>query len=124
MNSELEWKQFCKDIFDGRHLEDDQSRYIRINLDLKQDPPKIDEKTKMSELQDLSTRLLKTDDYRNLIENIAHRLIASTFYFSKKRNSYDEFTGTWTCIGIYYSRCELIEVALNDFQYRQNRLPI
>jgi hypothetical protein len=99
LNSELEWRQFCKDISDGRQIRDDMSRYIRVNLDLCKDPPKLDEKAKLSELQDLSTRILKTDDYRNLIETIAHRLVASTFYFSKEAMMHDEVTGIWSCTG-------------------------
>ncbi len=101
LDSELQWKQFHEDIFDSKQAQDDESRYIRVNLDLEQDPPKLDEKTKLSELQDLTTRILKTDDYRNMIETIAHRLIASCFYFFKEHISHDEVSGIWTCKGMY-----------------------
>ena len=64
----------------------------------------MDEKDKLAELQDLGTRLLKTDEYRSAIERIAHMLIASTFYFSKGRFWYNEESGTWTCTGTIFSR--------------------
>lgn len=61
----------------------------------------MDEKAKLSELQDLGTRLLKSDHYRNIIEQIAHRLVASSFYFLKERFWYDEASGISTSTGMY-----------------------
>ena len=71
-----------------------------MNLDLWREPPRLDEKHRLAELQDLGTRLLKTDDYRSIIEKIAHMLVASTFYFVKDRFWYNEDSGTWTCMGM------------------------
>ena len=59
----------------------------------------MDENDKLAELQDLGARLLKTNEYRDIIERIAHTLVASTFYFSKERFWYNENSETWTCTG-------------------------
>lgn len=100
MDAELEWKQFYRDVCDGKQLQDDPTRYTRINLDLYEDPPRLDDKAKLSELQVSSTKILKTNEYRDQIERIAHRLIASTFYFLKEGISYNEVSGIWTCTGL------------------------
>ena len=85
LDAELEWKRFRSEVRDAKQGQELESRYIRLNLDLWREPPHMDEKDKLAELQDLGTRLLKTDEYRSTIERIAHMLVASTFYFSKGR---------------------------------------
>ena len=102
LDAELEWKQFCNNVSDAKQGKEQTSRFIRLNLDLGREPPEMDEKSKLAELQDLGTRLLQTDEYRCIIERIAHMLVASTFYFSKERFWYHEDSGTWTCIGMFY----------------------
>ena len=100
LDAELEWKRFRNDMSDAKQRQGQGSRFIRVNLDLAREPPHMDEKDKLAELQDLGTRLLKTDEYRSVIEKIAHMLVASTFYFSKERFWYNEDSGTWTCTGM------------------------
>ena len=87
------------DLSDSKQRGDDLSRYVRVNLDLQEDPPKIDDKSQLAELQALSTRLLKTD-YQNLIETIAHKLVASTFYFEKESVTHNVVSGKWICSGM------------------------
>ena len=55
-----------------------------MNVDLGEEPPDLDETSKMRSLQEKVQKLLKTNSYQDMIENIAHRLIASTFYFMKE----------------------------------------
>lgn len=100
LDAELEWKRFRNEMFDAKQGQEQESRFVRVNLDLNREPPKMDEKDKLAGLQDLGTRLLKTDEYRCIIENIAHMLVASTFYFSKERFWYSEDSGMWTCTGM------------------------
>lgn len=100
LDAELEWKRFRNEMSDAKQGQEQESRFIRVNLDLWREPPHMDEKDKLAELQDLGTRLLKTDEYRSVIEKIAHMLVASTFYFSKERFWYNEDSGTWTCTGL------------------------
>ena len=100
LDAELEWKRFRNDMSDAKQGREQDSRFIRVNLDLLREPPQMDEKDKLAELQDLGTRLLRTDEYRKIIEKITHILVASTFYFSKERFWYDEDSGMWTCTGM------------------------
>lgn len=90
---------------DKKQGQERDSRFIQVNLDLSREPPKMDEKNKLAGLQDLGTQLLKTDEYRSMIEQIAHMLVASTFYFAKTRFHYDEQFGTWTCTGNFVDLC-------------------
>lgn len=99
LDTELEWKRFRNSLSEAKQTEA-QTRFIRVNLDLWREPPRLDEKQKLADLQALGTRLLKTDEYRIIIEKIAHMLVASTFYFVKDRFWYNEDSATWTCIGL------------------------
>lgn len=83
IDSELEWKRFYSDVLDDRQTDDTDSRYIRVNVDLESAPPKLDDKGSLKGLQAETSHLLKTD-YKPMIENIAHTLIASCFYFFKE----------------------------------------
>lgn len=100
LDTELEWKRFRNDISVTKQGQDQESRFVRVNVDLWREPPKMDEKDKLAQLQALGTKLLQTDEYRSMIEKIAHMLVASTFYFSKNRFWHDEDSGMWTCTGI------------------------
>lgn len=100
LDAELEWRRFRNDVSDVKQRQGQESRFIRVNLDLGREPPHIDEKDKLAELQDSGNRLLKTDEYSSIIERIAHMLVASTFYFAKGPFGYNEFSGTWTCTGM------------------------
>ena len=100
LDAELEWKRFRNDVSDAKQRQGQESRFIRVNLDLGCEPPHMDEKDKLAELQDSGKRLLKTCEYPSIIEKIAHMLVASTFYFSKGRFWYNEGSGTWTCTGM------------------------
>ena len=63
---------------------DEKSRYQRINPDIGRDPPELDDKKQIDQLQ------LDVKSYFHIFENkliaddVALRLIASTFYFEKK----------------------------------------
>ena len=100
LDAELEWKRFYNEVSDARQRKGQESRFIRVNLDLGRDPPHMDEKDKLAELQDAGNRLLKTDEYAGIIEKVAHMLVASTFYFSKEDFWYNENSGAWTCKGM------------------------
>ena len=84
---------------DKKQGQEQEPRFIRVNIDLGREPPKMDEKIKLAGLQDIGNQILKTDEYRSIIEKIAHTLVASTFYFAKVGFHYNEELGTWTCRG-------------------------
>ena len=60
-----------------------RSKYIRINPQLDEDPPRLDEVEHMSYIQDKVREMLISDDR---IQKVALRLIASSFYFEKSQS--------------------------------------
>ena len=102
LDAEREWKQFLADISDGKQNLEDISRYIRINIDLGEDPPALDDKSKLTYIQSKTLAILRTAECQSFVEQVAHRLIASSFYFQKDGIiKFDEATHTWTCTGKY-----------------------
>jgi hypothetical protein len=77
---------------------DGGSRCIRVNLDLGKEPPALDAKAELTNLQTQVVQLLRSREYQNDIEQIAYRLVASTFYFIKDSVSADD-NGTFRCSG-------------------------
>lgn len=101
LDAEREWIQFCLDIQDSKHTAEDSSRYIRLNVDLGSDPPHLDEKSKLAEVQARTTHILRSGLYNSQIQRIAQRLIASCFYFLKdERMELDESSQQWVCTGM------------------------
>ena len=60
-----------------------RSKYIRINPQLNEDPPRLDDVERMSYIQDVVREMLISDDK---IQKVALRLIASSFYFEKSQS--------------------------------------
>lgn len=58
------------------------SRYVRINPRLKENPPSLDEVDRLPYIQELVREMSSTDVS---IQNVALRLIASSFYFEKSQ---------------------------------------
>ena len=83
-------------------LKETHERYIRLNVDLGKEPPALDETAEMVPLQEKVRRLLHTPTYEPYVEGVAHRLIASTFYFAKSRDvEHDKATSSYLCTGRY-----------------------
>ena len=59
-----------------------KARYIRINPQLKENPPSLDEVERLPYIQEVVREMLATDVS---IQNVALRLIASSFYFEKSQ---------------------------------------
>lgn len=76
------------------------SRYIRLNPDLGEEPPALDDKAQMRSLQATVAKLFKTPEYELMTERIAYRLIASSFYFEKTEPiEHDEVESHYICKG-------------------------
>ena len=72
-----------------------------MNVDLGKDPPALDNNGELSSLQSQTTQILRSADCQSTIEKVAHRLVASTFYFVKdERLGFDEKTQMWNCTGM------------------------
>ena len=53
-------------------------RYVRLNPQLSDDPPRLDEIHRMGYIQEVAREILHSEDK---IKKVAAHLIASTFYF-------------------------------------------
>lgn len=82
LDAELTWKDFRKDVV-GTSSPIAAERYIRINPRTKNRTPKMDDKTQIHDLHDEVRYGMRTHEMRTNIEKIAHRLVASSFYFEK-----------------------------------------
>jgi hypothetical protein len=77
----------------------DSERFIRLNPDLKSTPPPLDAKNELDQLQKLVQKQLKRPEMIRKVQDVAHRLVASCFYFSKTTpNSSDKGQG-FICTG-------------------------
>ena len=78
-DSEKTWRTYM----DVLHPSPSQKgRYVRINPQMKEDPPRMDEVDRLPDLQGSVREMLGSDDS---IANVALRLIASSFYFEKSQ---------------------------------------
>jgi hypothetical protein len=99
LDSEIAWKEFYAEVLGPTFPEDNCGRYIRINPDLGYGLPALDEKERMLEVQIAASTALKTHDNQVKIQETAHRLIASTFYFQKSLPKQSGSDDNWYCQG-------------------------
>lgn len=76
LNSEQTWRNF---ILHNPPPESFQGRYIRFNLQLEKDPPKMDEVRALEELKEKT--MSQFTARRTDVKNLADRLIATSFFF-------------------------------------------
>ena len=83
LNSEQIWINFRNDTLSSRE-ESEFRRYQRINPKLGYRPPRLDDKGKLESLEYTVREKLRDNElYRKKISRIAHRLVASSFYFER-----------------------------------------
>ncbi|KAK5360276.1 hypothetical protein LTS13_010366 [Exophiala xenobiotica] len=105
LDAEREWQVFHAEAQNTGKSMDGGSRCIRVNLDLGKEPPALDAKTELTNLQTQVVQLLRSREYQNDIEQVAYRLVASTFYFIKDSVSAND-NGTFRCSGRITCRFE------------------
>jgi hypothetical protein len=99
LNSEQMWQTFKKDVLSSSKAVNEYLRYIRVNPKLGYAPPRLDDKGKLVALQMRVVDVLRQNKgYKRKISRIAHRLIASTFYF-EKTEAPREVDGHHSCQG-------------------------
>ena len=76
-----------------------RSKHIRINPQLNEDPPRLDEVERMSYIQNKVREMLISD---NKVQKVALRLIASSFYFEKSQSVDVTSDGRVQIRGMYY----------------------
>lgn len=79
LDAELAWADFrtqaVKDTSEAKGR-----RFIRFNPDLDREPPSADNKSEMISLQNNVRKRLQTAHRQAALRNVAHRLVASSFY--------------------------------------------
>ena len=77
LDSEKTWRSYMSVLHPAPTQ---KARYIRINPQLKENPPSLDEVDRLPYIQEVVREMSRTDAN---IQNVALRLIASSFYFEK-----------------------------------------
>lgn len=78
LDTEITWSKFLSGAAQGD--KEDRSRYLRINPNIKVDPPKLDAVKDLFELQEQVQRMTKDPSYQKKVGGVARRLVASCFY--------------------------------------------
>jgi len=92
------WNEFRLDVLGGPNASD-RRRYIRLNPDLGFNVPKMDAVDQLRDIQQAACDQLKTTTTSARIREVAHRLIASTFFFEKTEASTREQGDKYECDG-------------------------
>jgi hypothetical protein len=100
--AELEWCEFVNLI--ANDMNEERNRYIRINPDIGNKPPPWDAVQQIEQLQHVTQQALDQTNLRAEIRSVAHRLVASTFYFRAASNPISELGvgDASRCIGERY----------------------
>lgn len=106
LDSESAWRLFLADVSPV-----DPHRYVRLNPDLGENVPGLDDVAKMKAVQERAKFDLQSVENDVLVRRTAYRLIASVFSFDKDgriRSESDASANSHVCSGIYhlYSRNE------------------
>lgn len=82
LDTEIAWRDFMADTTNGTMGIGE--RYQRINPNIRMNPPALHEAPKLLDLQSKVRSVLENDGpLRKKTKEIAHRLVASSFYFEK-----------------------------------------
>ena len=90
LDTEMTWLTFMSEA--ARGDQDDKTRYHRINPDIGEEPPRLDETKKLSHLRQRMAHIMRNKAFHDQIGVIARRLVASFFYIEipSKRTSIEE----------------------------------
>ncbi|KAK3379099.1 hypothetical protein B0T24DRAFT_716735 [Lasiosphaeria ovina] len=101
LNSEQTWRDFSNKMLPrGWSTEEEERRYMRINVQLKGDRPNLDQVTELQSLEDQAVQSISRNPD---IRETAHRLVASSFYYERHSGIHQELNGNFTTRG--YIRC-------------------
>ena len=101
LDAEIAWQDFRTYAVKDRN-ESKGRRFIRFNPDLDREPPPPDSKGDLENLQIVVRKRLQTPHRLAALKNVAHRLVASSFYLdihskATAEKSEQTITGTITC---------------------------
>ena len=91
LDTEMTWLTFMSEAARGDQY--DKTRYHRINPDIAEEPPRLDDTKKLSHLRQRMAHVVKDKAFHDQIGGIARRLVASSFYVEvpSKPTSIHEF---------------------------------
>lgn len=78
LDAETTWVNFMSDA--ARGDEEFKTRYRRINPNIEEEPPQLDEVKKLHHLRRRMQQIVKYGEFQNQIREIARQLVASSFY--------------------------------------------
>lgn len=99
LNAEQIWNEFTASALGPVPDHKDNHRYIRINPDLGEKVPHLDEKAELSKIRKSTESWLQKEENRIAIRRISHRLIASSFYFEVDKVEAKHQADTFHCSG-------------------------
>lgn len=100
LNAERIWNEFTASALGPYPDRHDSHRYIRINPDLGEKVPHLDEKTELSKIRKLTENWLQKEENRITIRRISHRLIATSFYFEVDKVEAKHQADSFHCSGL------------------------
>jgi hypothetical protein len=100
MDSESEYESFRQDL----HDKETRKRYHRLNVRINdgQPTPALDDFKQIRRLKELARIYCESEDMKPRLEEVARKLVSSTFYFEKE--SWSRSSRDWVCQGIIHSR--------------------
>jgi hypothetical protein len=119
LNCTKTWDNFRLDILEP--YSGSRRRYIRLNPDLRFKVPSLDE---VDRLNDLRTAVAKEMQQNARIKEVAHRLVASTFFFEKVDSSTKENQDRFECKGGCYESLIFLGLGSRLIELRLHMLPI
>lgn len=78
LDAEMTWLSFMSD--GARGDEEFKTRYRRINPNIEEEPPQLDEVKKLPHLRRRMQQIVKYGEFQNQTREIARQLVASSFY--------------------------------------------
>ncbi|KAF2721275.1 hypothetical protein K431DRAFT_224804 [Polychaeton citri CBS 116435] len=104
LDAEIAWTDF-RNVTLKNKLDEGGRRYIRFNPDLDKEPPAQDAKSDIQTLQVNVRKRLMTPHRVAALRNVAHRLVASSFFFDLKSKATGE-RSEQLCSGVIACRFE------------------
>jgi hypothetical protein len=105
LDSERVWDEYIEVLNPSSR---DEHRYVRLNPDLPEDPPALDQVHKMKTLQEAVRRQMRED---KRIGDVALQLISTSFYFEKSGQIEALPDGGFECLGKL-----IAHATFNDYQ--------
>lgn len=101
LDCEKTWEDYCTQapLPKAAHHDESNRRYFRINLTFPGTKPRLDDVSDLQGLEEEANRLVKSPSVKYEIIEVAHRLVASCFYFQRTKCNAGRKIGSYECTG-------------------------